>query len=423
MCESVNIDDLAKKVGTPFYLYSTNTFVGHYNRIAEAFSELKPIVCYSIKGCGNLNILKKLVSLGSGMDVVSGGELFRAQQAGVDCKKVVYAGVGKTDREIREALKAGIGWFNIESEAEFENIAAIAKELNCKARGALRVNPDVADPKTHVKTRTGNKGTKFGVDVDRAKQFFETYSRNEYLELSAVHIHIGSPIYSPTPYVGAIEVILGLVNELKNRGITIKTIDIGGGFAADYETGASPSYKEYAAAIVPLLKSFVQSGGQIIIEPGRTISGNSGVLISKVLYIKKGGDKNFVIVDTGMHQLIRPTLYEAKHFIWPTRVSSEHQPKERKMSMEMPGLVASDVVGPICESADYLAKDRAIPPVKRGDLLCVFTAGAYGMVMASQYNAMPRPPEVLVEGDKAFVIRDRESYEDLIEHEKQISPV
>lgn len=351
------------------------------------------------------------------MDAVSGGEVYRAQQAGVDPKKVVYAGVGKTDSEIREALQAGIGWFNIESEAEFENIASLAKQLGCKTRGALRVNPDVADSLTHAKTRTGQKGSKFGVDIERAKKFFDTYGRNEHLELSALHIHIGSPIYSPEPYVQALKRILDLVADLKAQGHVVKTIDVGGGFSADYVSHASPSYDEYARAIVPLLKPFVASGGQIIFEPGRTISANAGVLLTQVQYLKTGGDRKFVIVDTGMHHLLRPALYDAYHFMWPTKVDEKHVPHERREPMNLPDLETVDIVGPICESSDFLANERAIPPVKRGDLLCIFSAGAYGIVMASQYNAMPRPSEVLVEGSSYRIIRRRETYEDLVEAE------
>jgi diaminopimelate decarboxylase len=404
-------------VDTPAYVYSIATFRDHYRRFHEAFASLQPIICYSIKTCGNINLLRELVALGSGMDVVSGGELFRAQIAGADMSKVVYAGVGKTDMEISDALRAKIGWFNIESEAEFENISAIANQIRQNGRAALRINPDVADSRTHPKTKTGNKGSKFGVDIERAKRFFETYGRNKNLSLSAVHLHLGSPIYSPEPYVDAIKKTLILIEELKQKGFNITMLDVGGGFPADYETGSSPSYKDFAAMIVPLLQPFANAGGQIIFEPGRTISANSGVLITRVLYVKNGGDKKFVVVDTGMHHLIRPTLYESFHFIWPTQVSPEFIPSERKINMNLSGLEYCDVVGPICESSDYLAKGRHLPPVRRGDILCIFSAGAYGMVMASQYNAIPRPPEVLVDGNKYEIIRLRETYKDLIAHE------
>ena len=413
-CEGIDLNHLASKVGTPAYVYSRATFEEHYDRLTAAFGELDPIICYSIKSCGNVHICKLLADRGAGMDVVSGGELFRAIKAGAPMSKVVYAGVGKTDAEIRQAIEAKIGWFNIESEAEFENIASIARSMGAVTNGALRVNPDIYDPRTHAKTTTGKKETKFGVDIDRAKRFFDRYGKDPHLKLSAIHLHIGSPIYSAEPYVQAIDKALVLIEELKQKGFKIDTIDIGGGFAADYETDKSPSWAEYASKIVPLLKPFKQAGGKIILEPGRTIAANAGVLLTRVQYIKMGGSKKFVIIDSGMHHLIRPTLYESFHFIWPADAAPMHVPQHRKAEMDMPGLEKCDVVGPICESGDFLAKDRLLPPVARGDLLAVFSAGAYGMVMASHYNAMPLPAEVLVSGEKATVIRRRETYNDLI---------
>jgi diaminopimelate decarboxylase len=424
-CEDTPVSEIAQDDGTPIYIYSKQTFLDHYKAISNAFEALDPIVCYSIKSCGNIQILKLLASQGSGMDVVSGGEIFRAEQAGVDPHKVVYAGVGKTDDEIEHAIRffnskgtTGGGWFNIESEAEFENISHISSRLGKHAHGALRINPDVADARTHAKTTTGSKETKFGVDIERAKRFFHTYGKDEHLKLEAIHLHIGSPIYSPEPYVKAITKTLEIIEELRAEGFEINTIDIGGGFAADYETGASPSYKEYADAIVPLLQPFKDAGGTVILEPGRTIAANAGVLVTQVQYIKQGGAKKFVICDTGMHHLIRPTLYDAEQFIWPVKVSPEHVPTQRKIKMDLEGLEVSEIVGPICETGDYLAKDRAIPPVQRGDLLAVFGAGAYGMVMASNYNAMPKPPEILVGGDAFITIRRRETYEDLVAAER-----
>jgi len=419
-CEDVAVDDIMAKAGSPVYIYSRATFERHYDALAKAFAELDPIICYSIKSCGNLNILKLLAQRGSGMDVVSGGELFRAQQAGADMSKVVYAGVGKTDPEIEAGIEAGIGWFNIESEAEFENIAAIAKRMGKTANGALRLNPDVFDPKTHAKTTTGKKETKFGVDIERAKRFFETYGHNEHCRLTAIHLHIGSPIYSPKPYVQAITKALELIDGLRASGYTVDTLDIGGGYAADYESGKSPAYTAYAEAIVPLLRG---KDLKVIIEPGRTISANAGVLACKVQYIKTGGSKTFAIVDTGMHHLIRPSFYEGFHFAWPTRVNDEHVPAKRAQAMDMPGLKTYDVVGPICETSDTLASGRDLPPLKRGDGLCFFTAGAYGMVMASNYNAIPRPAEILVDGGKATVIRRRETYDDLVEQERETPPL
>jgi diaminopimelate decarboxylase len=415
-CENVDLDELAGKVGTPLYVYSQKTFEHHYDLLVKAFADIDPLICYSIKSCGNLHILKLLADRGAGMDVVSGGELHRAQLAGVPMDKIVFAGVGKTDEEILKALEAGIGWFNIESEAEFENIAMLAKGMNKVTHAALRVNPDVHDPRTHAKTTTGKKETKFGVDIDRARRVFEQYGKDKHCRLTAIHLHIGSPIYSPEPYVMAITKALELIEDLRKAGHTIDTLDIGGGFAADYETGRSPSYEQYAAAIVPLLKG---KGLRIILEPGRTIAANAGALISRVQYIKTGGKKKFVIVDSGMHHLVRPTMYDAFHFIWPTRVAPQHEPKNRGQQMDMTGLDPCDIVGPICETGDILAKERAIPPVARGELLCVFTAGAYGMVMASNYNAVPRPAEVLVHNGKATIIRRRETYDDLVGPEMQ----
>ena len=419
-CEDVAVDDIMAKVGSPVYIYSKATFERHYQALTSAFAELDPIICYSIKSCGNLNIIKLLAGLGSGMDVVSGGEVFRAQQGGADMSKVVYAGVGKTDPEIEAAIDAGIGWFNIESEAEFENIAKIAERMGKTANGALRVNPDVFDPKTRDKTTTGKKETKFGVDIERAKRFFQSYGHNEHCRLTAIHLHIGSPIYSPDPYVQAITKALELIDGLRADGYTVDTLDIGGGYAADYESGKSPAYTAYADAIVPLLKD---KGLKVIIEPGRTIAGNAGILACQVQYMKVGGSKTFAIVDTGMHHLIRPSFYEGFHFAWPTKVAPEHVPTERAQEMDLPGLETYDVVGPICETSDTLATARKLPPLKRGDGLCFFTAGAYGMVMASNYNAMPRPAEVLVDGGKATVIRRRETYDDLVEQERQVTTV
>lgn len=422
-CEQVNLDDLAQRVGTPVYVYSRRTIEDHYDRIAQAFAELDPIICYSIKSCGNIHICKLLADRGSGMDVVSGGELFRATQAGTPMRKVVYAGVGKTDQEIRAALEAKVGWFNIESEAEFENIARIARQMGSTATAALRVNPDVADPKTHAKTTTGKKQTKFGVDLDRAIRFFEVYGHDPRVRLSAIHIHIGSPIYSPKPYVAAITKVLALVDQLKAQGIEITAFNMGGGFAADYETGQSPLASDYASEIVPLMRPFHEAGGQFMIEPGRTITANAGVLLVRVQYIKLAGAKKFVVVDSGMNHLARVALYDAHHFIWPTNVAPDHVPKERVLLPSNDGLERCDVVGPICETGDYFAVDRPMPPVARGDLLCVFSAGAYGMVMASNYNAMPRPPEVLISGQRAQIIRRRETYEDLIDAERECQTV
>jgi diaminopimelate decarboxylase len=417
-CEDVSVSDLAGKVGTPLYIYSRATLEQHLDKLAKAFASLKPTICYAIKSCDNLHILKLLAERGAGMDTVSGGEVYRAQLAGASMSKVVFAGVGKTDAEIRQALEARIGYFNIESEAEFENIARIAAEMNASAKAALRVNPDI-DPKTHAKTTTGKKETKFGVDIDRARRFFERFGKNPSLDLCAIHLHIGSPIYTTDPYEAAITKALKLIDDLRGQGYNIDTLDIGGGFGADYESGQTPSYDDYAAAIVPLVQPFVDTGGKILIEPGRTVSANAGILLSRVQYIKTGGAKKFVIIDSGMHHMIRPTLYESWMFIWPAKVAPMHLPEARAVEMPNEGLEVCDVVGPICETGDYLAKDRPLPPVSRGDLLAVFGAGAYGRVMSSNYNTMPRPAEILVDGARATIIRKRETYDDILAAEQE----
>lgn len=418
-CEDLNLDELAATVGTPAYVYSRKTFEHHFDAVSKAFSPLKPTICYSIKSCGNIHILRLLADRGCGMDVVSGGELHRAKLAGVNPAKIVYAGVGKTDHEIRLGIEAGIGYFNIESEAEFENIARIARELGRSTRGALRVNPDV-DAQTHAKTTTGKKESKFGVDIERARRFFQHYGNDKHVRLDAIHLHIGSPVYTVEPYVAAITKALQLIDELKAEGINIRALDIGGGYGANYIADQTPAYADYAAKIVPLLLPFTSGGGSVILEPGRTIAANAAVLLTRVQYIKLGGAKKFIIVDAGMNDLIRPAMYDAFHFIWPTNVAPNHAPAKRLRDMPNEGLESSDVVGPICETADCFAHDRPLPPVARGDLLAVFTAGAYGMVMASHYNAHPLPPEVLVTGKTFRVIRRRETYDDLLKAELDI---
>ncbi|MCC5828149.1 MAG: diaminopimelate decarboxylase [Phycisphaeraceae bacterium] len=417
--EGVNIEHLAEAVGTPLYVYSAATFVEHFERLRSAFASLSPTICYAVKSCDNLHLLRLLADRGAGMDVVSGGELVRAREAGCPMDRVVYAGVGKTNAEIELALDEGIGYFNIESEAEFENISRIAAARGQVGRAALRINPDV-DPKTaHAKTTTGKKESKFGVDIDRARRFFETYGRDKHLKLCALHLHIGSPVYEVEPYVHAIERALGLIADLRDAGLRVEAIDIGGGFGADYQTDQTPAYVEYASKIVPLLEPFVGEGGRVLLEPGRTLSANSGILVTRVQYIKTGGSRTFAIIDSGMHHLIRPTLYESWHFIWPVSPEAHHVPEQRVPEMGMDGLETYDVVGPICETGDYLALGRALPPLKRGDLLAVFSAGAYAKVMSSNYNSMPRPVEVMVDGDRATIIRRRETFDDLLGPERE----
>ncbi len=410
-CEEVPVREIADSgIGTPTYIYSATTFKEHYSRLAAAFAELDPIICYSIKCCQNVHIIRLLAGLGAGMDVVSGGELYRALKAGADPSRIVYAGAGKTDREINEAIDAKIGWFNIESEAELANLIHIASERQTTVRAALRVNPDV-DPKTHRHTTTGKKETKFGVDIERARRAFEEYGRNHSVRLCGIHLHIGSPVNAVQPYVEAIEKALDLILALRRDGFEIDTLDIGGGYGADYSAGEALSAKTYAQMIVPLLRG---QGLQIILEPGRSIAANAGILLTRTLFIKRSGDRQFVIVDGAMNDLIRPALYDAYHFIWPAVPGPQYNLAERRRNVHMPDMVKVDVVGPICETSDFLARDRDLPPIKRGDLLAVFTAGAYGFTMASHYNSRPNAAEVLVEGSTYRVIRRRETYEDLV---------
>jgi len=415
--ENTEVERIAAEVGTPAYIYSKATFTDHLQKIQKAYSKLDTTVCYSIKACSNINILKLLARLGSGFDIVSGGELYRAGLADADVSKIVYAGVGKTDTEIVEALKTGIGYFNIESEAELENLIRLAESLGGKInkpRVALRVNPDV-DPHTHIYTTTGTMDTKFGVDIERARKVFARYGSNTTVNLCAIHIHLGSAGHTVEPYVEAIKKTLALVKQLRSDGFKIEALNIGGGYGADYITGQAPAAVDYAAAIVPLLED---KGLKLILEPGATISANAAVLVTRVLYLKTGAGKKFVIVDAGMNDLIRPPLYGAFHFIWPAKVAEEFVPARRGKDLDLPGCEAVNVVGPICESADFFAKDRSLPPVKRGDLLAIFTAGAYGFSMSSNYNARGRAAEVLVDGSQFQIIRRRETYEDMVALEK-----
>ncbi len=422
--EGVDVEKIAAEVQTPVYIYSKATFEEHLRKIQNAYSALAAMVCYSVKACGNINILKFMVEAGSGFDIVSGGELYRVLQAGGEPSKIVYAGVGKTDREIIEALNADIAYFNIESEAELENLMRLAKQQGKCPKAALRVNPDV-DPKTHKYTTTGTKESKFGVDIERARKVFADYgsplrrsdseARKTSVNLCAIDIHLGSAGKTVQPYVEAIEKVLALIEKLRSDGFSIEALNIGGGYGADYITGTAPTAAEYAAAIVPLLKG---KDLKLILEPGASIAANAAILVTKVLYLKKGGQKKFVIVDAGMNDLIRPPLYGAFHFIWPVEAGEKFVPRQRDKDLQLDGTEIVDVVGPICESADFFAKDRALPPLKRGDLLSVFTAGAYGFSMSSNYNARGRAAEVLVDGDKFYVIRRRETYEDLIALEK-----
>lgn len=421
--EDVPVPALAAAAGTPLYVYSASTLREHYDRIAEAFAPLDPLICFAIKSCANLSVARTLIERGAGVDIVSGGELHRARLAGCDPAKCVFAGVGKTDAEIQAGIEAGVGWFNIESESEFDAIAAVAGRMGRVARGALRINPDV-DPKTHRYTTTGTRETKFGVDLERARRFFEERGSDERCRIEGLHVHIGSPVYDPGAYEEAVGKALALADEIeRDLGHRITMMDLGGGFGADYESGRSPLAADYAARLVPMLEPRVRDGLQVVLEPGRTITGNAGILVVRTVHTKSSGDRRFVIVDGGMNVLMRPCHYDAFHFVWPVAVEASHVPSERRAEMAMDGLVRCDVVGPICETGDFLAQGRDLPPVGRGDLVAVFTAGAYGMVMANHYNAVPLPAEVLVDGDHVQVVRTRETLADLVRGELEPKPL
>ena len=399
-CERVSVEALAKKFGTPLYVYSHATLIDHYNKLKSAFKQISPLICYSVKANSNLSILKTLVNAGSGLDIVSGGELFRAIKAGCPAEKIVYASVGKTDGEIRVSIKRGILFFNVESIAELENINRIAKVFNKTANIAIRINPDV-EPKTHKFITTGKLTNKFGIDFKSAFDIIMQRHQFSNLNICGLHIHIGSQITESAPYVATILKVSSFIKKLKAQGISLEYLNIGGGLGIVYNNENPQTAEKFAQKILPLLK---QTGLKIIMEPGRFIVGNAGVLLTKVLYIKSSPLKKFVIVDAGMNDLIRPALYEAYHQILP--MQSRNVPYEKV-----------DVVGPICESGDYLAKERRIARSKAGDYLAVMGAGAYGYSMASNYNSRRRAAEVLVSGGKAVLIRKRETFTDLIQNE------
>jgi len=416
-CEDVPAADLALRFGTPLYVYSRETFLTHYDRVVQAFAKLTPLICYSIKSCQNVHLCRLLAERGAGFDVVSGGELFRALRAGADPGRIVFAGVGKTDREIREALAARIGLLNVESESEMYVLADLSREAGLVPRVALRVNPDV-DPRTHAYTTTGRKETKFGVDLERAREVFREFGRCRDLHLCGIHLHIGSPVNDPQAYAAGISRGLELLERLRGEGFEPDTIDVGGGYGAFYQGDEAPTAADYARTIVPLLRG---RGLKVILEPGRSIAANAGILLTRVLHIKRSGGRQFVICDASMNELIRPALYGAYHFIWPVETAGR-VPSARAPEQPFDGLITCDVVGPVCESGDFLARARRMPPLQRGDLLAVFTCGAYAMSMASQYNSRPRAAEVLVDGAQARLIRRRETYEDLLAPELVTEP-
>lgn len=401
-CEGVPVRAVAQRVGTPFYLYSSNTLVSHYRAFDSAFSGVPHLVCFALKANPSGAVLRALAREGAGADIVSGGELFRALRAGIDPRRIVYAGVGKRRDEIEYALKMGILMFNVESGEELLAIDQAARDMRVTARIALRVNPDV-DPKTHAYISTGLKKNKFGIPIEHALEYYQTATNLPNVEVVGVHQHIGSQITEVQPFVDALGRLLGLVASLRAAGIPVRYLNIGGGLGITYKDETPPHPRELARAIEPLLAS---AECTLVLEPGRAIVGNAGILVTRVLYHKDGPVKKFVIVDAGMNDLIRPSLYEAYHDILPV--------------VESPSAAGgiADVVGPICESGDFLAKERDLPLVEQGGLLAVMGAGAYGFSMSSNYNSRPRVAEVMVKGNEFFVVRERETYEDLIRGEK-----
>jgi len=399
--EEVSLARIAEEVGTPFYCYSTATLERHYRVLSEAFAGTDHLICFAVKANSNQAVLRTMARLGAGMDVVSEGELRRARAAGVPADKIIFAGVGKTRQELAYAVEEGVLGFNVESEPELEALSEVAAQKGKTARIAIRVNPDV-DARTHAKIATGKSENKFGIPYLDAPRLYAQAARLPGIKIAGIHMHIGSQITDLMPFRDAFRLMRELVIDLRREGYELEHLDIGGGLGVPYRgtNDLPPHPDEYAALVKAALGDL---GLKIILEPGRMIAGNAGVLISRVIYSKVGAAKTFAIVDAAMNDLIRPTLYEAYHDIWPVR--------EAKLNLERQ---VQDVVGPVCETGDYLALDRALPPLEPGDLIAVMTAGAYGAVMSSTYNSRLLVPEVLVRGDQYAVVRPRPTYDDLI---------
>ncbi len=396
-CEGVKVSSIVRKAGTPVYIYSHNTLVEHYLKIREAFKSLDPVVCFAMKANSNLAVLKALVAQGAGFDIVSGGELAKARLVKADMKKIVYASVGKTDHEISDAIRAGILLFNVESRPELENIERIAKEMKKMVQVALRINPDIEAP-THAKINTGSLKKKFGIDLKMAREIFLDKKSFRHLRINGVHIHIGSQIVQSSPFVAAIKRALAFIDDIETEGVAIEYFDIGGGLGIIYKDETPQTAREYADQILPLFKG---RKFRLIMEPGRFIAGNAGIFVTKKLYTKDNGVKKFMIVDAGMNDLVRPSMYDAYHEIIPLEKSVGRK-------------IVCDVVGPICESGDVFAHDRQVADVKDGAYLALLSAGAYGYSMASNYNVRPRPAEVMVKGKTWAVVQSRETFKDLV---------
>ncbi len=404
--EDVPLRQIAEQVGTPAYVYSLATLRRHFQVFDAAFEGIPHLVCFSVKANSNLAVLRTFARAGSGFDIVSGGELFRALKAGADASKIVFSGVGKTTAEIRYALTAGILMFNVESPGELDTINAVAGELGAKARVALRVNPDV-DPKTHPYISTGLKKSKFGIHIQRSVEDYRRARSLPNIDVVGVDCHIGSQLTTVPPFIDALQRIHDLVGRLHDEGFQIRYLDMGGGLGITYNDEKPPQPRDYAAALAEGLRGLDVT---LILEPGRVIVGNAGILLTRVLYLKSTDEKNFVVVDGGMNDLIRPALYGSYQGIQPVRARNGTR-------------FTADVVGPVCESGDFFAKERELPALDPGDLLAVMSAGAYGFVMASNYNTRPRPPEVLVDGDRFHVVRERETLEDLVRGENIPDPL
>lgn len=415
-CEDVAVTKLATEFGTPLYVYSQNAIRENFVAINSAFNAHAPtLTAYSVKSCSNVNILKLLAECGAGFDIVSGGELFRVLKAGGDPQKIVFAGVAKTTAEIKFALENNILLFNCESEAEIYRINEIAATMNKIAAVSLRINPDI-DAKTHAKTTTAKKENKFGIEFARAEKLIHEITQLKNIVVRGVDVHLGSPINALAPYQHGVEKLLAF---LKNAPSFIEFIDVGGGFGLLYNDENTPTFAEYAATIV---KPLAKTGKKIIIEPGRSLIGNTAILLAEIQYVKTNSAKTFYLTDTGMNDLIRPAMYDSFHFIWAVKNKSlpacKLFPENPPLSAnEIAQLKAVDVTGPICESSDVFAAERFLPPMKQGEKLAIFSAGAYGFSMSSNYNSRPRAAEILVDGASYRVIRERETWDDLVRGE------
>ena len=414
-CEDVPATELAERFGTPLYVYSQASILDTLKTLQTVYAEVDPLVCYSVKANSNLGILKVMAEHGSGFDVVSAGELYRVGLVGGEADKTVFAGVGKTDSEIRAGLEAGVLMFNVESEAELDAIARVAAAIGKIAPIAFRVNPDV-DPKTHRYTSTGKKESKFGMDIERAARAAQAAVKMPSVRMIGMHMHIGSQITTTEPYAFAVAKGVELIGRMREMGHPIAWYNMGGGYGINYKGHESRPIEEFAKAILPGIKA---AGCRLAIEPGRVIAGNAGILLSRVLYTKQSGEKRFLIQDAAMNDLIRPALYESYHRIWPVALAPgvPPAPEDVESAAAIAGIEPWDVVGPVCESGDFLAKDRPLPRLDSGALIATFSAGAYGMVMASNYNTRPRAAEILVDGPNARLVRRRETLEDLVHQE------